>query len=70
MTSNIIGATKMDQLKENIGSIDIDLSAETLAEINAVHAELSQIQHLNGGFKTQHKKSNDCFIHWIFLCVI
>ena len=40
VTSNIIGATKMDQLKENIGSIDIDLSAETLAEINAVHAEI------------------------------
>ena len=40
VTSNIIGATKMDQLKENIGSIYIDLSAETIAEINAVHAEI------------------------------
>jgi aryl-alcohol dehydrogenase-like predicted oxidoreductase len=30
----------MDQLKENIGSIHIDLSAETLAAINAVHAEI------------------------------
>tara|TARA_B110000090_G_C13193229_1_gene373925 strand:- start:341 stop:757 length:417 start_codon:yes stop_codon:yes gene_type:complete len=40
VTSNIIGATKMDQLKENIGSIHIDLSAETIAEINAVHAEI------------------------------
>lgn len=38
VTSNIIGATKMAQLKENIGSIDIDLSDEVIAEINAVHA--------------------------------
>ncbi len=38
VTGNIIGATKMEQLKENIGSIDIDLSDEVIAEINAVHA--------------------------------
>ncbi|CAL2089559.1 aldo/keto reductase [Tenacibaculum sp. 190524A05c] len=38
VTSNIIGATKMDQLKENIGSINIDLSEEILEEIEAVHA--------------------------------
>ena len=37
VTSNIIGATKMSQLKENIGSINIELSEETIAEINAVH---------------------------------
>ena len=37
VTSNIIGATKMDQLKENINSINIDLSVEILEEINAVH---------------------------------
>ncbi len=37
VTSNIIGATKMSQLKENIGSINIDLSDEIIAEINAVH---------------------------------
>ncbi|WP_299048008.1 aldo/keto reductase [uncultured Polaribacter sp.] len=37
VTSNIIGATKMDQLKENIGSIDIDLSEEILKEIEEVH---------------------------------
>ena len=37
VTSNIIGATTMDQLKENIGSINIELSAETIAEINAIH---------------------------------
>lgn len=38
VTSNIIGATRMDQLKENIGSINIELSADTLQEIEAVHA--------------------------------
>lgn len=38
VTGNIIGATKMEQLKENISSIDIDLSAEILEEIEAVHA--------------------------------
>ena len=37
VTSNIIGATKMSQLKENINSINIDLSKEILAEIEAVH---------------------------------
>ncbi|WP_299062967.1 aldo/keto reductase [uncultured Polaribacter sp.] len=37
VTSNIIGATKMSQLKENIGSINIDLSDEIIADINAVH---------------------------------
>lgn len=37
VTSNIIGATKMSQLKENINSINIDLSDEIIAEINAVH---------------------------------
>ena len=40
VTSNIIGATKMNQLKENINSINIDLSKEIIAEINAVHAEI------------------------------
>lgn len=37
VTSNIIGATKLSQLKENIGSIDVHLSEEILAEIEAVH---------------------------------
>lgn len=37
VTSNIIGATKMSQLKENIDSIHIDLSDETIADINAIH---------------------------------
>ena len=40
VTSNIIGATKMDQLKENINSINIELSKEILEEIEAVHAAM------------------------------
>ena len=40
VTSNIIGATKMEQLKENIDSINIELSDEILAEIEAVHAKI------------------------------
>ncbi|MDG1287393.1 MAG: NADP(H)-dependent aldo-keto reductase [Rickettsiales bacterium] len=37
LTSNIVGATTMEQLKENIDSIDVKLSDEILAEIEAVH---------------------------------
>ena len=37
VTSNIIGATKMPQLKENINAINIHLSEEILNEIEAVH---------------------------------
>ena len=37
VTSNIIGATTMDQLKENVGSIDIELSEEILEKINIIH---------------------------------
>ena len=37
VTSNIIGATKMSQLKENINSINIELSDDILEEIEAVH---------------------------------
>ena len=37
VTSNIIGATTMEQLKENIKSIDIDLSEEILEKINLIH---------------------------------
>mgnify|MGYP000038269500 FL=1 len=40
VTSNIIGATKISQLKENINSINIDLSEEILKEIEAVHKEI------------------------------
>ncbi len=38
VTSTIIGATTMEQLKENIASIDVVLSDEIIAEINAVQA--------------------------------
>ena len=37
LTSNIIGATSMEQLKENIGSIDVDLSDEVLEGIEEIH---------------------------------
>jgi len=37
VTSNIIGATSMQQLKENIDSIDVTLSAEILKEIEDIH---------------------------------
>ncbi len=37
VTSNIIGATTMDQLKENIDSIEITLSKEVLKEIEDIH---------------------------------
>ncbi len=37
VTSNIIGATTMEQLKENIGSADLQLSSEILKEIETVH---------------------------------
>ena len=37
VTGNIIGATKMAQLKENISSIDLELSQEVIDEINAIH---------------------------------
>ena len=38
MTSNIIGATTMEQLKENIGTADIELSDEIIAKINLIHS--------------------------------
>ena len=37
VTSNIIGATTMEQLKENIESVDVHLSDEIIEEINQVH---------------------------------
>ncbi len=40
VTSNIIGATSLDQLKENIDSIQVELSEEVLAEINAIHTAI------------------------------
>lgn len=38
--STIIGATSMEQLKENISSIDVDLSDEVLQGIEAIHNEI------------------------------
>ncbi len=38
MTSNIIGATTMEQLKENIGSVHITLNDSVLAAIEQVHS--------------------------------
>ena len=40
MTSNIIGATSLEQLEENIDSINISLSDDILKAINEVHAEI------------------------------
>ena len=37
ITSNIIGATTMDQLKENIGSINIKLTKEMMEKIDLIH---------------------------------
>ena len=37
VTSNIIGATTMDQLKENIESIDIEITDEMMEKINSIH---------------------------------
>ncbi len=37
VTSNIIGATTMEQLKENIASINVELSDEIMDKINQIH---------------------------------
>ena len=37
VTSTIIGATTMSQLKENIASIDVNLSNEVLESIEKIH---------------------------------
>ncbi len=39
VTSNIIGATTLEQLQENIGSLDLILTEELLDEIEAIHTE-------------------------------
>lgn len=41
VSANIIGATTLAQLEENIASIEIKLSEETIEAINAVHAQIS-----------------------------
>ena len=40
VTANIIGATSMEQLRENIASIDVTLSPEVLKAIEKVHERL------------------------------
>ncbi|WP_459210069.1 aldo/keto reductase [Aquimarina rhabdastrellae] len=40
VTSNIIGATSVEQLAENIGSIDVTLSDEIIKEINEIHHQI------------------------------
>jgi len=40
VTSNIVGATNIDQLKENIASIDLKLNDEVLEGIEAIHKEI------------------------------
>ena len=37
VTSNIIGATNMEQLKENVNSIDVELNDEIIEKINLIH---------------------------------
>ena len=39
VTSSIIGATNMDQLKSNIAAKDLKLSKDVLADIDAVRRE-------------------------------
>lgn len=39
LTSNIIGATTLTQLRENLASIDVELSGEILAGIEAIHGQ-------------------------------
>ena len=40
VTSNIIGATSLNQLKENIDSIDIKISKDVISRINCIHSEI------------------------------
>jgi aryl-alcohol dehydrogenase-like predicted oxidoreductase len=39
VSSTIIGATTLDQLKENIQAFDTQLSEEILSEIDAIHQQ-------------------------------
>lgn len=40
VTSNIIGATSLKQLKENISSVDVELSEEVLKGIETIHNQI------------------------------
>jgi aryl-alcohol dehydrogenase-like predicted oxidoreductase len=37
VTSNIIGATTMDQLKENVESINMEFTDEMMERVNEIH---------------------------------
>jgi aryl-alcohol dehydrogenase-like predicted oxidoreductase len=39
VTSNIIGATTMEQLKENIDSVNIDFTDEMMERVDKIHNE-------------------------------
>ncbi|MOA49297.1 putative aldo-keto reductase [compost metagenome] len=39
VTSNIIGATSLEQLESNLGSMSLELSEELLTAIEAIHRE-------------------------------
>jgi aryl-alcohol dehydrogenase-like predicted oxidoreductase len=39
VTNNIIGATTLEQLESNLKSIDLVLSPEVLAGLEAIHVE-------------------------------
>jgi aryl-alcohol dehydrogenase-like predicted oxidoreductase len=41
VTSNIIGATTMEQLREDISSVQVSLTTEILSEIDAIHRNYS-----------------------------
>ncbi|PPK52401.1 NADP(H)-dependent aldo-keto reductase [Marinobacter persicus] len=41
VTSNIIGATTMEQLRENMGSVGVTLSQDLVEAIEAIHAEFT-----------------------------
>ena len=47
VTSNIIGATNLTQLKENIDSINIKLSSELINEINEIQKTNSKSCPIN-----------------------
>lgn len=41
VTSNIVGATTMEQLRENLGSLRVNLSSDVLEAIEAIHQEFT-----------------------------
>jgi aryl-alcohol dehydrogenase-like predicted oxidoreductase len=45
VTSNIIGTRSMEQMITDVGSADIELSADVLAEIQKIHLELPDPHH-------------------------